>query len=92
MSTHIIDSFGAELESVRTKIHESQMNALRDILPDEQIHSACREVGHEFRSRILTPVVTVFHMIAAALWPENSFRSAWQSTGAPSVSSGSQLR
>jgi hypothetical protein len=65
------------------------MNALREILPDEEVHSVCREAGHDFRSRLLTPVVTVFHMIAAALWPENSFRSAWQSTGAPPVSSGS---
>lgn len=89
MSTHIIDPFRSELESVRRRIEGSQMNALRDILPDEEIHSACRDVGHEFRSRLLTPVVTVFHMIAAALWPENSFRSAWQSTGAPRVSSGS---
>ncbi len=89
MSTHVIDPFGSELESIRTRIHGSQMNVLRDILPDEQILSACREAGHEFRRRLLTPVVTVFHMIAAALWPENSFRSAWQSTGAPRVSSGS---
>ena len=89
MSAHIIDPFGAELESIRTRIRGSQMNALRDILPDEQIHAACRKIGYEFRRRLLTPVVTVFHMIAAALWPENSFRSAWQSTGAPPVSSGS---
>jgi len=89
VSKSIIDGFRSELESVRGKIQASQMNALRDILPDEQIHSACRDAGHEFRSRLLTPVVTVFHMIAAALWPENSFRSAWQSSGAPRVSSGS---
>ncbi len=65
------------------------MNALRDILPDSQILAACRDAGHEFRKRLLTPVVTVFHMIAAALCPEGSFRSAWQSTGAPPISSGS---
>jgi hypothetical protein len=89
MFTHFIDHFGAKLESIRERIHSSQMNALREILPEEEIHSACREAGHEFRRRLLTPVVTVFHMIAAAIWPENSFRSAWQSTGAPRVSSGS---
>ena len=65
------------------------MNALRDILPDAEVLSACRYAGHEFRARLLTPVVTVFHMIAAALWPEKSFRSAWQSSGAPPVSSAS---
>jgi hypothetical protein len=89
VSTSIIGGFRARLESVRRKIEESQMNALRDILPDERILSACRAAGHEFRRRLLTPVVTVFHMIAAALWPEGSFRSAWESSGAPRVSSGS---
>ena len=68
MSTHIVDPLCSELESVRRKIEGSQMNALRDILPDEEIHSACRDAGHEFRSRLLTPVVTVFLMISAALW------------------------
>ena len=64
MSTHDIDAFGTELESIRERIDGSQMNVLRDILPDKQILSACREAGHEFRRRLLTPVVTVFHMIA----------------------------
>ncbi len=89
MSTSIIDGFRSRLESVGGKTQESQMNALREILPDSQILAACRDAGHEFRRRLLTPVVTVFHMIAAALWPEKSFRSAWQSTGAPRVGSGS---
>lgn len=89
MSTSIIGGFRARLESVRRKIEESQMNALRDILPDSDVLAACRAAGHEFRARLLTPVVTVFHMIAAALRPEGSFRSAWQSSGAPHVSTGS---
>lgn len=89
MSTSIIGGFRSRLESVRRKIEESQMNALRDILPDSDVLAACRDAGHEFRARLLTPVVTVFHMIAAAVWPEKSFRSAWQSSGAPHVSSGS---
>ncbi len=89
MSSSIIGGFRSRLESVRRRIEASQMNALRDILPDSQILAACRDAGHEFRRRLLTPVVTVFHMIAAALWPEKSFRSAWQSSGAPPISSGS---
>ncbi len=61
------------------------MNARRDVLPDSQILTACRDAGHDFRTRLLTPVVTVFHMIAAALWPEKLFRSVWQSSSAPPV-------
>ena len=30
------------------------MNALREILPDEEIHSACRAAGHEFGRRLLS--------------------------------------
>ena len=66
MSTPIIGGSRARFEPVRRKIEESQMNALRDILPDYDVLAACRDAGHELRGRLLTPVVTVFHMIAAA--------------------------
>ncbi len=88
MSGSNIDSFTAQVEAVREKIESSQLNALRDILPDRIILDACREVGHTFRRRLLGPVVAVFHMIGAALWPEKSFNGAWQWNGgrAPSGS------
>ena len=40
------------------------------------IESACRFVGHQYRKRSLTPIITVLHMILAALWPEESFQAS----------------
>jgi hypothetical protein len=89
MSGSSVGGFGAELEAVRSNLRESHLNALRNVLRDDDILSACREVGHEFRKRLLTPVVAVFHMIAAAVWPEASFQAAWEVFGEAHVGSGS---
>ena len=58
MSSSIIGRFGSRLEPVRRKIEESQLNALRELLPDSAIVQACRDAGHEFRRRLLTPCFT----------------------------------
>ena len=89
MSSSSVGNFGSELEAVRESLRESHLNALRDTLKDSDILGACREVGHKFRKRLLTPVVAVFHMIAAAIWPDASFQAAWHVFGAEAVSSGS---
>ena len=83
-----VGGWGGEVESVRRKIEESQLCALRELLPDSAIHGSCARCGYEYRRRLLTPVVVVFHMIAAALWPEKSFQAAWQSLGHGGSSSG----
>ena len=54
------------------------MPSVREVLPDRILDQACREVGHLDRGRILTPIVTVFHRLLAALWPEDSFAASWQ--------------
>ena len=89
MSNSSVVSFRSELECVRAELREGHLNAVRDILTDRDILAACREVGHGFRNRLLTPVVAVFHMIAAALWPDFSFQASWQVFGAAHVGSGS---
>ena len=89
MSNSSVGSFRSELEAVREKLREGHLNALREVLRDSDILSACGEVGHAFRKRLLTPVVAVFHMIAAAIWPEASFQAVWHVFGAEHVSSGS---
>ena len=61
----------ASLESV-------PLNSIRRILPDKTIHDACRQVNYNYRKRFITPVVTVLHMILAAIWPEESFNASWQ--------------
>lgn len=73
------------LEEVRARLKQGQLNALRDLLPDRLIDQACREAGHEYRDRLLSPLVMVFHYLAAALWPEDSFNAAAQSGGIPAT-------
>ncbi len=89
MSSSSVGSFRSELEAVRAGLRESHLNALRNVLKDSDILGACREVGHKFRKRLLTPVVAVFHMIASGLWPDASFQAAWHVFGAEAVGSGS---
>ena len=64
-------SFSAALESV-------PLNSIRNILPDKIIQDACHQVNYDYRNRFITPVVTVLHMILAAIWPEESFNASWQ--------------
>ena len=52
-------------------------NSIRKILPDRVITDACDEVGHRYRARKITPILTVLHMIVAAIWPEDSFTASW---------------
>ena len=89
MSSSSVGSFRSELEAVREGLRESHLNALRNMLKDSDILGACREVGHKFRKRLLTPVVAVFHMIASGLWPDASFQAAWHVFGGEVVGSGS---
>ncbi len=53
-------------------------NSIRNILPDSVVIDACVKSGHIFRLRRITPVLTVLHMIVAAIWPEDSFVASWQ--------------
>jgi len=82
---------GARLEDIRARLKQGQLNALRELLPDRIIDNACREAGHVYRDRLLPPLVMVFHYLAAALWPEESFNAAAQSGGVP-ASTGSMSK
>lgn len=64
--------------AISEKVMASTLNALQNLLPDDKIRQLCTEVGHVWRERILSPGVTVLHMVLAALWPEESFNAAWQ--------------
>jgi hypothetical protein len=93
-----VDDFHRELECVRDRLRESHLSAVREVLTDEIILRACSEVGMQFRKRILPPIITVLHMIAAAFCSnasnrsDSSFRSAWNAFGSERVSSGALSR
>lgn len=81
-----------KLEQEKKKLQSGQLNAFRELLPDETIRQVCEESEYDFRERRLTPVVTVFHMISAGISREGSFQSAWhlagQSGGSGSLAKG----
>ena len=63
---------------VSSQLQEVTLNSVRKVLPDRAIEQACRDVNYTYRRRTLTPIVTMLHMILAAIWPEESFQASWQ--------------
>lgn len=67
---HTIRSIGrsvSKLEGMRRRLESTQLNAVRELLTDKAIMTICNECNYYFRERIFTPLVTVFHMIGAAI-------------------------
>ncbi len=78
MSSVSFGIWGQNAPAISEKIVTSTLNAIQQLLPEDKIRQVCTEVGHPWRQRVLSPAVTVLHMILAALWPEESFNAAWQ--------------
>jgi hypothetical protein len=78
MFTNDIDYTSKNHKNISEKIESVTFNSIRKVLPDKAIKDACVSVGYRYRDRILTPLVTVLHMILAAIWPEESFAASWQ--------------
>ena len=81
MNNRDIEWRSKKLEEIRREIESGQLNALRELLPDEAIRQVCEDGGYYFRTRLLTPLVTIFHMLSAAISREGSFQSAWHMNG-----------
>jgi putative transposase len=71
----------SKLEGMRRTLESTQLNALRELLTDKVIAQICNECEYYFRERIFTPLVTIFHMIGAAISREGSFQSSWHNIG-----------
>jgi putative transposase len=78
MSSHVFGIRGENSSAISQKIVASTLNAIQQLLPESTIQQICHQVGYTYRDRILTPAVTVLHMILAVLWPEESFNASWQ--------------
>ncbi len=76
-----IDKRRKKLKEERERLESTQLNGLRELLTNEVIKEICKECEYYFRTRLLTPLVTIFHMIGAAISRDGSFQSAWQSIG-----------
>jgi hypothetical protein len=62
---------------VSSQLQQVTFNSVRKVLPDQAIDRACQKVGYHYRQRTLTPIVTILHMILAAIWPEESLQASW---------------
>ena len=69
---------GSNTPAISEKMVSHTLNAIQQLLPESKIQQVCTEVGHTWRQRVLSPTVTVLHMVLAALWPEESFNASWQ--------------
>jgi len=63
---------------ISSSLESVTFNSIRQVLSDSVIIQACRQADYDYRKRIITPIVTVLHMIIAAIWPEDSFVASWQ--------------
>lgn len=70
-----------KLEEKRIELESGQLNAVREIIPDRVIAQICEDCQYYFRTRLLTPLVVIFHMISAGISREGSFCSAWHLNG-----------
>lgn len=70
-----------KLKQSREILESGQLNAIRELLPNQIIIQICEDCEYYFRTRLLTPLVVVFHMISAGISREGSFRSAWDLNG-----------
>lgn len=76
-----VDSFGIRppnSPAISERIVPATLNAIQKLLPADRIEQICREINYSWRKRMLSPAVTVLHMILAAIWPEESFNASWQ--------------
>ena len=73
-----IGTLAEKTSNICANFESVAFNSVRNILPDSVIIDACIEAGHTYRVRRITPVLTVLHMIVAAIWPEDSFVASWQ--------------
>lgn len=80
-SNNSIDRRRKKLKEIRERLESTQLNGVRELLPDKAIKQICNECEYYFRSRLLTPLVTIFHMLGAAISREGSFQSAWHNIG-----------
>jgi len=81
MNSRDIEWRREKLEEKRRELESGQLNALRELLPNRIIAQICKDCQYYFRVRLLTPLVTIFHMISSAMSRDGSFQSAWHLNG-----------
>jgi len=67
MLINSIDKSGVNSKKISDQFQQVILNSIRNILPDEMIEQTCEEVGYRFRRHKITPIITVLHMVMAAI-------------------------
>jgi hypothetical protein len=78
MFTKSVGTMPPETSNISAQFDSIAVNSIRKTLPDKVILDACHQSGYQYRRRLISPVLTVLHMIVAAIWPEESFAASWQ--------------
>jgi IS4 transposase len=78
MYTKYIDTQDRISENISANLEQITFNSVRKVLPDSAIIEACKSAGYCYRQRTITPIVTILHMLLAAIWPQESFAASWQ--------------
>ena len=73
------------VEEIRTRLRQTPLGAVREMLPDRALLEACQACGHAFRRRQYDPIVTVLHYLAQALQREVSFAATWHDLWTPAA-------
>lgn len=68
----------ASVQEFWRRFEATAFSSIRGVIPNALIEEACASAGFRFRKRKLTPVLTVLHMLLAAIWREESFAASWQ--------------
>lgn len=69
------------LSLMRQELENSQLKGIKEILSEKRIEQICQSQGYSYRKRLITPLVTLLHMIGSAVSRERSFQSAWHNSG-----------
>lgn len=77
MLTPRIGTDAAGCPEIPSQLQQVTFNSIRKVLPNQAIERACQDVQYTCRQRVLTPIVTVLHMLLAAVWPEESLQASW---------------
>jgi len=78
MSNDSIVEMHENSSTISCSLASIPLSSIRQMMPDKAILEACQEAGYQFRHRLIVPVVTVLHMVLAAIWPEESFNASWE--------------
>jgi hypothetical protein len=77
MYTKCIDTQDRISENISANLEQITFSSVRKVLPDNAIVEACNSAGYCYRQRTITPIVTILHMLLAAIWPQESFAASW---------------